>query len=92
VVPFLNELQTLEQQNPNYRFIATMTEMARSHRAWRGETGRIGKEMLSRYLQGAASPVYYLAGTPATVAGLHGMLDDLGIDDDDVRTEEFAGY
>jgi ferredoxin-NADP reductase len=37
-------------------------------------------------------PIYYMAGPPAMVAGLRTMLNKAGIDDDDIRTEEFTGY
>jgi ferredoxin-NADP reductase len=90
--PFLEELRSLEQQNPNYTFIATMTGMARSNRPWSGETGRINKEMLCRHMKAAASPVYYIAGHPETVHGLQFMLNDLSIEDDDIRLETFVGY
>ena len=90
--PFLNELQSLEKQNPNYEFIGTMTQMGRSKLPWHGESGYINKEMLERYLKDAASPIYYIAGPPAMVGGLHAMLQQAGIDDDDIRIEEFAGY
>jgi len=52
----------------------------------------INKEMLSRHLKDAVSPIYYIAGPPAMVKGLHEMLNKAGTDDDDIRTEEFAGY
>jgi ferredoxin-NADP reductase len=90
--PFLEELKGLERENPNFRFVGTMTEMARSSRSWDGETGQLDDEMLSRYLKGAASPIYYVAGPAAMVAGLHTMLNRAGVDDDDIRMEEFAGY
>jgi ferredoxin-NADP reductase len=90
--PFLEELQMLERKNPNYKLIATMTEMEKSHRCWTGETGLINQEMLARYLKDAGSPIYYIAGPPAMVKGLHEMLNKARVDDDDIRTEEFAGY
>ncbi len=90
--PFLAELQNLEKDNPKYKLIASMTEMAKSHRPWNGETGFINQEMLGRHLNGAASPVYYIAGPPAMVKGLHEMLNKAGTDDDDIRIEEFSGY
>src|SRR5262245_19441878 len=43
---FLDELQKVEQQNPNYKFIATMTDMQNSKRPWHGATGHITHEML----------------------------------------------
>jgi ferredoxin-NADP reductase len=90
--PFLDELAALEKENPNYKLIATMTEMARSKRSWQGETDKIGQDMLSKYLKNAASPLYYIAGPPGMVNGLHDMLNESGVDDDDIRSEEFAGY
>jgi len=90
--PFLEELQTLERANPNYKLVASMTEMKKSHRSWTGETGLINQEMLTRHLKGAGTPIYYIAGPPAMVKGLHEMLNKAGVDDDDIRAEEFAGY
>jgi ferredoxin-NADP reductase len=66
---FFAELQTLEKENPNYKLIASMTEMEKSHRPWHGETGVISKEMLARYLKDATSPIYYIAGPPGIVRG-----------------------
>ncbi len=90
--PFLEELQTLERENPNYKLIASMTEMEKSHRSWTGETGLINQAMLARHLKSAETPIYYIAGPPAMVKGLHEMLNKAGVDDDDIRAEEFAGY
>jgi ferredoxin-NADP reductase len=89
---FLAELQALEKQNPNYRLIASMTGMEKSHRPWHGETGMINKEMLARYLKDATSPIYYIAGPPGMVKGLHMMINESGVDEGDIRTEEFSGY
>jgi len=90
--PFLEELKGLELENPNFKFVATMTDMARSGRSWVGETGLLDHEMLSRHLQDVASPIYYVAGPPAMVTALRNMLNHAVIDDDDIRTEEFSGY
>jgi ferredoxin-NADP reductase len=90
--PFIEVLQDLEKTNPNFRFIATMTELPRSKKTWNGETGRINKEMLSKYLNDLRGPIYYIAGPPAMVGGMRKMLVESGVDEDDIRTEEFAGY
>jgi ferredoxin-NADP reductase len=89
---FLEELQGAALGNPNFKFVGTMTEMAKSRRSWDGETGLLDHEMLSRYLKGANSPIYYIAGPPAMVTALRDMLNHAGVDDDDIRVEEFAGY
>jgi ferredoxin-NADP reductase len=90
--PFLAELQSLEKDNPKYKLIASMTEMEKSCRPWSGETGLINQEMLGRHLKDAASPIYYIAGPPPMVKGLHEMLNKAGMNDDDIRAEEFGGY
>ena len=90
--PFLEELHALEKENRNYKLIATMTKMEESHRPWHGEAGLINKEKLARFLQDAVSPIYYIAGPAGMVKGLHTMLNQAGVDDDDIRTEEFVGY
>jgi ferredoxin-NADP reductase len=90
--PFLDELQALERDNPNYKLIASMTEMSKSERPWQGEVGLIDKQMLARHLKDAISPIYYVAGPPEMVKGLKTMISEAGVDDDDIRAEEFAGY
>jgi ferredoxin-NADP reductase len=89
---FLNALQTLEKTNPNFRLICTMTEMSKSKKEWKGEIGLINQEMLSRHLTNLQGPIYYVAGPPAMVAGIKTMLIAANVDEDDIRTEDFAGY
>jgi ferredoxin-NADP reductase len=90
--PFLDELQALEKENPNYKLVACMTGMAKSHRSWQGEMGPIDKDMLLRHVKDAASPIFYLAGPPEMVKGLHAVINEAGVDDDDIRAEDFFGY
>ena len=90
--PFVEVLRNLEKTNPNFHFIPTMTKMASSKKTWNGETGRIDGKMLSRYLNDLRAPIYYLAGPPAMVSGMRKMLVISGVDEDDIRADEFAGY
>ena len=89
---FLDLLSEAARQNPNFHLIATMTEMSKSRREWKGETGYINKDMLTKHLPTLQGPIYYLAGPPAMVTAMRGMLTNAGADEDDIRTEEFAGY
>lgn len=90
--PFLDALRSLPTENPKFHFIATMTAMAKSRREWTGETGVIDREMLLRHVPEAVGPIYYIAGPPAMVAAMRKMLASAGVDEDDIRTEEFSGY
>jgi ferredoxin-NADP reductase len=89
---FLNTLQTLEKTNPNFRSICTMTELSKSKKEWKGETVLIDKEMLSKHLAALQGPIYYIAGPPPMVAAMRQTLVSAGIDEDDIRAEDFAGY
>lgn len=89
---FLETLAQAAKQNPNFYLISTMTEMENSRRQWKGETSFINGEMLRRYLPSLQGPIYYIAGPPAMVAAMRRMLTEVGVDEDDIRTEEFSGY
>jgi ferredoxin-NADP reductase len=90
--PFLDELQKVEKQNPNYKFIGTMTDIRKSERPWHGETGYITHEMLTKSVSDSSGAIYYSAGPPGMVAAMRQILTTSGISDDDIRTEEFSGY
>jgi ferredoxin-NADP reductase len=89
---FMSVLQELEKENTNYKFIPSMSEMNKSAQAWNGETGFINREMLARHLPSLQGPIYYIAGPPAMVSAMRQMLSAASVDEDDIRTEEFAGY
>jgi NAD(P)H-flavin reductase len=69
-----------------------MTELANSHHQWAGETGYINKEMLAKYLSTAKSPIYYIVGPPGMVKALHSMVNESGVDGDDIQAEDISGY
>jgi ferredoxin-NADP reductase len=83
---FLTELERL--QGPKLRLVATMTGAP----AWPGERRRIGRELLAQYVPDRRAPVYYFAGPPAMTMAVQGMLKELGVSEDDMRSEEFYGY
>ena len=89
---FLETLMEIPAKNPNFRLVATMSEMEKSRREWKGETGFIDEAMLTKHLPSLQGPIYYVAGPPAMVTAMRHMLTEAGVDEDDIRTEEFSGY
>lgn len=89
---FLAELQRMEGENRNFRLVATMTQMEESRLPWMGETGKVDGAFLKRIAAELADPVYYVVGPPAMVGALRDTLEGAGVDDDDIRSEEFYGY
>lgn len=89
---FLDGLAQIAKEHPNFTLIATMTEMAKSAQKWDGEEGYITSAMLKEHGALERNPVFYLAGPAAMVAALRATLSESGVMNDDIRTEEFAGY
>jgi ferredoxin-NADP reductase len=48
--------------------------------------------MLSKHTGNLHGSISYVAGPPAMVSAVRMVLNELGVDEDDIRTEEFAGY
>jgi ferredoxin-NADP reductase len=90
--PFAEELRALERADPNLAFVPTMTPVDGSSPAWGGERGHIDAAMLGRHLDGVSNPIFYIAGPAGMVQASRTMLVALGVDEDDIRTEEFTGY
>jgi ferredoxin-NADP reductase len=81
-----------QKKNAYYTFVGTMTKMEKSSREWRGEIGYINKAMLLKYVGDLTLPIYYVDGPPAMVNAMRETLGEAGVDDDNIRTEEFSGY
>ena len=89
---FLDTLRALEATNPNFHLICTMTEMSKSKKEWKGETTLIDKEMLCRHLAILQGPIYYIAGPPTMVTAMRETLVSAGVEEKDIRIDEFVGY
>jgi ferredoxin-NADP reductase len=89
---FIDALWKFERANPRFRFVPTLTRMTNNNGGWKGKTGHISSEMLFTQLGILRGPIYYIAGPPMMVAATRRTLGKVGIDEDDIRTEEFAGY
>jgi ferredoxin-NADP reductase len=87
---FLDRLESWSKQNRNFKLIPTVT--ASSYSGWPYDFGRIDREMLTKHLPETENSVYYLSGPPAMVAAMRQLLEDLGVSEDNLKTEEFAGY
>ncbi|GAA3718063.1 FAD-dependent oxidoreductase [Oceanisphaera sediminis] len=89
---FLDELTQVCADDPGCTLVATMSQAEQSAQHWQGERGYVDRAMLARYLTDLTRPVYYLDGPPGLVVAMKTMLVDAGVAEDQLRTEEFAGY
>lgn len=86
--PFMDELLRHEDENPNFKLVATMTETPE----WTGEKGYITLEMIKRHLPDAMNAIFYLAGPPRMVESMKKVLENSGVSDDYIKREDFTGY
>ena len=89
---YLAELQDLERRNPNFHLIATMTSMSSSSQSWTGSQGPIDAALVQRATAELVKPICYVAGPTGMVEAMRQILNDAGVNDDDIRSEEFYGY
>ncbi|KKU90507.1 MAG: Oxidoreductase FAD/NAD(P)-binding family protein [Microgenomates group bacterium GW2011_GWA1_48_10] len=88
---FLEELTTLEHQNPNFRFVPIMTQDP----TWPGEKSPITPSLLTKILPSPFSNLnsVYVSGPPAFVTSLREMLfKKLRIPAESVLSDSFTGY
>lgn len=88
--PFRDEFARLANANPNFTYVPVLTEAAPDK--WQGEHGRIDEAMLKRHIPDLQAPIYYLSGPAGMVKAMREMLVGIGVNEDNIRTEEFAGY
>lgn len=86
--PFRDVLLALVAQNDALRMIETITDDP----SWQGEKGFIDRAMLERHIDDITTPVYYVAGPPAMVAAMKKMLVGAGLNEQQLKFDEFLGY
>ncbi len=89
--PYLEELGQLAKQNPSFELIATMTKSGESAQVWQGENGYIDQAMLKKYVNDFNPPIYYIAGLSNMVNAMKKLLKDIGINEGNIRSEDFSG-
>lgn len=87
---FLEELLQWEKENPNFKLIATVTDLEGS--PWKHEQGRVDEGMIRKYVSEIDRPIFYAVGPPGMVEAMDRLLQGMGIPTDRIRTEKFDGY
>jgi ferredoxin-NADP reductase len=88
----IDEVSKLERANPRFHFVPILTITNKNYGGWKAETGHLSAAMLLRFVGIPRGPIYYIAGPSTVVAGARRTLSEVGVDEDDIRTEEFVGY
>lgn len=87
---FTNHFEQFASDNPNFTFVPVYTDVAEDE--WSGERGYIDADMVRRYASDLTAPIFYLSGPAAMVGAMRKMLIEAGVNEDNIKTEEFSGY
>jgi Na+-transporting NADH:ubiquinone oxidoreductase subunit F len=83
----------LAAEHANFRWVVALSEPRREDR-WDGAIGFIHQVLYKRYLKDHPAPEdcdYYLCGPPMMVKAIRALLDDLGVDPENVFFDDFGG-
>lgn len=76
------ELLQLSQQNPNFTYVPVFT----------ATQGSVSAQLLRERTKDIAKAICYLSGPIALIQDMRALALLAGVDEDNVRTEEFEGY
>lgn len=89
-IAYREELAAAEEANPRLSIMHTLTRQVPE--AWPGRQGRIDRELLNQLREEQPDAVWYICGTPGMVEEMAGILDSLGVPQEDILYEQFWGY
>lgn len=91
-IAYKEELDNLARQNSNLKIIYTLTQPEKLNASWQEKTGRINEAMIQEAIPNLGNAIFYICGPPGMVSGLQQALIKLGIDQEQIRYENFTGY
>lgn len=80
---YLNELQSLP-----VKLIPTMTDDPQ----WEGEKRKVDANFIKEYVPNFTEPIFMVVGPPGMVDAIRKVLDGLGVEDENIKFENFTGY
>ncbi len=90
---YIDHFRGIEEQFPNFKFNIALSE-PKPEDNWTGYVGFIHQVVLENYLKNHPAPEdieYYLCGPPMMNAAVFKMLDDLGVEPENIAYDDFGG-
>ncbi len=90
---YLEEFHELEEKFPNFKLNIALSEPLPEDN-WTGYKGFIHQVLLENYLKNHPAPEdieYYICGPPLMLQAVLKMLDDLGVESDNIAFDDFGG-
>ena len=90
---YIDEFRELEAKFPNFQFNIALSD-PQPEDNWDGYTGFIHNVVYEHYLKSHKAPEdieYYMCGPPLMAAAVQKMLEDLGVERDNIMFDDFGG-
>ncbi|MCG6155613.1 NADH:ubiquinone reductase (Na(+)-transporting) subunit F [Rubinisphaera margarita] len=90
---YLDEFYELEKKHPNFKLNIALSEPMPEDN-WTGPVGFIHNVLLDNYLKNHPAPEdceYYICGPPMMLSAVRKMLDDLGVEPENIAYDDFGG-
>ena len=90
---YIDHFRAIEEKFPNFTFNIALSEPLPEDN-WTGYKGFIHQVLLDNYLGDHAAPEdieYYICGPPMMNAAVFRMLDDLGVEPENIAFDDFGG-
>ena len=90
---YLDEFEELKQNHDNFDYHIALSDPVPEDN-WTGYTGFIHQVLLDEYLAQHPNPEdveYYICGPPMMLSAVRTMLDDLGVEPENVMFDDFGG-
>ena len=90
---YMDDFQALENEFDNFKMNIALSD-ALPEDNWTGSKGFIHQVLLDEYLSNHPAPEdieYYICGPPMMLQAVRTMLDDLGVEPENVAFDDFGG-
>ncbi|QDT66839.1 NADH:ubiquinone reductase (Na(+)-transporting) subunit F [Calycomorphotria hydatis] len=90
---YVDEFREIEKEFPNFKFNIALSDPAPEDN-WTGYQGFIHQVLLENYLNDHSAPEdieYYICGPPMMNQAVFKMLDDLGVEPENIAYDDFGG-
>jgi Na+-transporting NADH:ubiquinone oxidoreductase subunit F len=90
---YTEEFEKIAEENDNFTFHIALSD-PQPEDNWTGYTGYVHLVLLDEYLKDHPAPediMYYMCGPPMMTKSVLEMLDNLGVEKDNIRFDDFGG-
>ena len=90
---YTDDFRNIEKEFDNFKYEIALSEPMPEDN-WEGHVGFIHQVLLEQYLKDHPAPEdveYYMCGPPMMITAVQNMLEDLGVEPENIAFDDFGG-